>query len=179
VLVEITDAPEVKSNGGVIDIDLGLKRFVTTSEGDFITGLKSHRALGKRLRGLNQALSRKTKGGANFGKAKAKLSRFHKRIADIRQDTVHKLSHRMVTEYSTIGIEDLNVKGMGRNGRLGRSVGDAGMRMFRTQIEYKAAMTGAFVYIHLRFAPSIKVCSAAASCMIRHSARIPCAAAVV
>ncbi|NBT45910.1 MAG: transposase [Gammaproteobacteria bacterium] len=67
------------------------------------------------------------------------------RIADIRQDAVHKLSHREATEFSAIGIEDLNVKGMSRNGTLGRSVGDAGIRMFRTQVEYKAAMTGAFL----------------------------------
>jgi len=58
-----------------------------------------------------------------------------------------------------MGIEDLNVKGMGRNGHLARSVGDAGMRMFRTQMEYTSAMTGAFLYTHPRFAPSTKVCS--------------------
>lgn len=159
VLVETADTLKAVSNGGTVGVDLGLKRFATLSTGEFIVGPKPHRALGKRLRRLNQSLSRKTKGSANFRKAKAKLSKLHKRIADIRQDAVHKLSHRLVTEYSVIGIEDLNVKGMGRNGRLGRSVGDAGMRMFRTQIEYKAAMIGAFVYIHPRFAPSSKVCS--------------------
>lgn len=159
VLVETADTLKAVSNGGTVGVDLGIKRFATLSTGEFIVGPKPHRALGKRLRRLNQSLSRKTKGSANFRKAKAKLSKLHKRIADIRQDAVHKLSHRLVTEYSVIGIEDLNVKGMGRNGRLGRSVGDAGMRMFRTQIEYKAAMVGAFVYTHPRFAPSSKVCS--------------------
>lgn len=159
VLVETADTLKAKQNLGTVGVDLGLKRFATTSEGEFIVGPKPHRALDKRLRRLNQSLSRKTKGSANFRKAKAKLSKLHKRIADIRQDAVHKLSHRLVTEYSVIGIEDLNVKGMGRNGRLGRSVGDAGMRMLRTQVEYKAAMTGAFVYVHPRFAPSSKVCS--------------------
>jgi putative transposase len=129
VLVETADTLKAVSNGGTVGVDLGLKRFATLSTGEFIVGPKPHRALGKRLRRLNQSLSRKTKGSANFRKAKAKLSKLHKRIADIRQDAVHKLSHHLVTEYSVIGIEDLNVKGMGRNGRLGRSVGDAGMRM--------------------------------------------------
>jgi putative transposase len=159
VLVETEDRLQAKANHGAVGVDLGLKRFATLSTGEFIVGPKPHRALGKRLRRLNQSLSRKTQGSANFPKAKTKLSNLHKRIADIRQDAVHKLSHRLVTEYSVIGIEDLNVKGMGRNGRLGRSVGDAGMRMFRTQIEYKAAMTGAFLYTHPLFAPSTKVCS--------------------
>jgi putative transposase len=138
---------------------LGLKTFATLSTGKFEKGPKPHRALGKRLRRLDQSLSRKTKGSTNFRKAKAKLSKLHKRIAVIRQDAVHKLSHRLATEFSIIGIEDPNVKGMARNGNLARSVGDAGMRMFRTQIEYKTAMTGAFLYVHPRFAPSTKVCS--------------------
>ena len=159
VLVETEDTLKANSNGGAIGIDLGLKTFATLSKGVPVKGPKPHRALGKRLRRLNKSLSRKTKGGANFRKAKAKLSKLHKRIADIRQDAVHKLSHRIATEFSVIGIEDLNVRGMSRNGNLARSVGDAGMRMFRTQIEYKTSMTGAFVYVHPRFAPSSKVCS--------------------
>ncbi len=159
VLVETEDTLKAKSNGGVIGIDLGLKTFATLSKGAPVKGPKPHRALGKRLRRLNKSLSRKTKGGTNFSIAKAKLSKLHKRIADIRQDAVHKLSHRIATEFSVIGIEDLNVRGMSRNGNLARSVGDAGMRMFRTQMEYKAAMTGSFVYVHPRFAPSTKVCS--------------------
>jgi putative transposase len=159
ILVETEDTLKANSNGGAIGIDLGLKTFATLSKGVPVKGPKPHRALGKRLRRLNKSLSRKTKGGANFRKAKAKLSKLHKRIADIRQDAVHKLSHRIATEFSVIGIEDLNVRGMSRNGNLARSVGDAGMRMFRTQIEYKTSMTGAFVYVHPRFAPSSKVCS--------------------
>ena len=159
VLVETQDVLTAKKNNGVVGVDLGLKTFAMLSTGEPVKGPKPHRVLGKRLRRLNQSLSRKTKGSANFRKAKAKLSKLHKRIADIRQDAVHKLSHRLATEFSIIGIEDLNVKGMSRNGNLARSVGDAGMRMFRTQIEYKAAMTGAFVYVHPRFAPSTKVCS--------------------
>ena len=159
VLVETQDVLQAKTNHGVVGIDLGLKTFATLSTGEFIQGPKAHRALGKRLRRLNQSLSRKTQGSANFRKAKTKLSKLHKRIADIRQDAVHKLSHRIATEFSVIGIEDLNVRGMSRNGNLARSVGDAGMRMFRTQIEYKTSMTGAFVYVHPRFAPSSKVCS--------------------
>ncbi len=159
VLVETQDVLQAKKSNGAVGIDLGLKRFATLSTGEFQVGPKPHRALGDRLRRLNQSLSRKTKGSANFRKAKAKLSKLHKRIADIRQDAVHKLSHRVATEFSVIGIEDLNVKGMSRNGTLGRAVGDAGMRLFRTQVEYKTTMTGAFLYVHPRFSPSSKVCS--------------------
>jgi putative transposase len=158
VLVETEDRLQAKADHGVVGVDLGLKTFAALSTGEFIKGPKPHRMLDARLRRLNRSLSRKQKGSANFRKAKTKLSRLHKRIADIRQDAVHKLSHRLVTEFSVIGIEDLCVSGMAKS-HLARSVGDAGMRMFRTQVEYKAAMTGALVYVHPRYARSTKVCS--------------------
>ena len=107
LIVEISDALQAKTNNGVVGIDLRLKRFATLAIGEFIVGPKPHRALEKRLRWLNQSLSRKTKGRANFRKEKAKVSRLHKRIADIRQDAVHKLSHRVATEFSVIGTKTL------------------------------------------------------------------------
>lgn len=159
ILVETEDRLTAVEDRGTVGIDLGLKRFATLSTGEFVVGPKPHRRLDERLRRLNRSLSRKTKGGANFRKAKAKLSKLHLRIANIRQDAVHKLSHRVATRYSVIGIEDLNVSGMAKALRLGRSVGDAGLRMFRTQLEYKTAMTGAYLYLHPRYARSTKVCS--------------------
>lgn len=159
VAVETEARLQAKRDDGIVGVDLGLKTFATLSTGEHVKGPKPHRALDTRLRRLNRSLARKTKGSANFRKAKTKLSRLHKRIADIRQDAVHKLSNRLATEFSVIGIEDLSVAGMAKNRHLARSVGDAGMRMLRTQIQYKAAMTGAYVYVHPRFARSTKVCS--------------------
>ena len=63
------------------------------------------------------------------------------------------------TEFSTIGIEDLNVRGMLRNRCLARSIADSGFAEFRRQLEYKAAMTGAQVVVVGRFFPSSKTCS--------------------
>ena len=108
---------------------------------------------------LSRSLSRKKKGSSNRAKAKTKLAKLHKRIADIRGDALHKLTHRLATEFDTIAIEDLNVKGMVRNSHLARSVSDAGFGEFRRQLEYKAAMTGASVFIVDRFYPSSKTCS--------------------
>ncbi|MFP3644449.1 RNA-guided endonuclease InsQ/TnpB family protein, partial [Paraburkholderia sp. SIMBA_054] len=91
--------------------------------------------------------------------AKAKLARLHLRIANVRKDALHKLTTTLATNYSTIGIEDLNVSGMLRNGSLARSIADAGFSEFRRQLEYKAAMTGAQVIVIDRFYPSSKTCS--------------------
>jgi len=69
VLIETQDALEAKTHSGAVGVDLGLKTFATLSTGEFIKGPKPHRALGKRLRRLNQSRARKTQGSANFSKS--------------------------------------------------------------------------------------------------------------
>jgi len=160
LLVDTEDRLEAKMNHGTVGVDLGVKSLAVLSTGEVIPSLKPHRAAHKRLVRLSRSLSRKKKGSANRAKAKAKLTRLHQRIANIREDALHKLSTRLVTEFEAIGIEDLNVSGMLRNRRLARSIADAGFAEFRRQLEYKAWMTGAAVYVADRFFPSSKTCSA-------------------
>jgi len=100
--------------------------------------------------------SRKVKGSANWRKAKTKLAKLHKRIADIRIDASHKLTTRLATEFNTIAVEDLNVAGMVKNHCLARSVADGGFSEIRRQIEYKARMTGSNVVIVDRWFPGSK-----------------------
>jgi putative transposase len=59
-------------------------------------------------------------------KAKLKLARLHARIGNIRRDSLHQLSTSIARRFHTIGIEDLNVRGMLANGRLARRPGRAG-----------------------------------------------------
>lgn len=160
VLVETEDVLKRKTDRGAVGVDLGVKALAVLSDGTTIEGPKPNKQLLKRIRRLNQSLSRKKKGSANFKKAKAKLSKLHKRIADVRKDSLHKLSHKLTTEFSLIGIEDLHVKGMVRNHHLARAVSDQGFGKLRTMIEYKAAMTAANVVIVDRFYPSSKTCHA-------------------
>ena len=142
-----------------VGVDLGIKSLATLSNGEVYEGPKAHRAFLKRLQRLNRNLSRKQKGSANRAKAKTKLARLHLRIANIRKDALHKLTTRLATGFSVIGIEDLNVKGMGKNRCVARSVSDAGFFELRRQLDYKAAMTGAKVIVVDRWFPSSKTCS--------------------
>lgn len=160
LLVDTEDRLHAKTDNGTVGVDLGVKSLAVLSNGEVIDPLKPHRAAHKRLVRLSRSLSRKKKGSANRAKAKAKLARLHQRIANVRVDALHKLSHRLVTEFSTIGIEDLNVSGMLRNRHLARSIADSGFGEFRRQVEYKAQMTGTNVYVADRFFPSSKTCSA-------------------
>lgn len=153
-------SPQAKSQGAV-GVDLGVSALATLSTGEIITGPKAHKALLSRLQRLSRGLSRKLKGGANRKKAKAKLARLHARISHIRKDALHQLTTDLTRRFHTIGIEDLNVKGMVKNRRLSRAVSDMGFFEFRRQLEYKAAQRAGVVVVAAdRWYPSSKTCSA-------------------
>lgn len=146
-------------NQGAVGVDLGVSALATLSTGETVPGPKPHKALLDRLRRLSRSLSRKQKGSANRRKAKTKLAKLHARIAAIRSDALHKLTTDLTRRFHTLGIEDLNVRGMVKNRHLARSIADMGFFEFRRQLEYKAAMRGGQVVVADRFYASSKTCS--------------------
>ena len=162
ITVDVPDQSHLPKaeNQGAVGVDLGVSALATLSTGELIPGPKPHKALLGRLRRLSRSLSRKAKGSANRLKAKAKLAKLHARIANIRSDALHKLTTDLTRRFHTIGIENLNVRGMMRNRHLARSIADMGFFEFRRQLEYKAAMRGGQVVVADRWFPSSKTCSA-------------------
>lgn len=151
--------PEAE-NQGAVGVDLGVSALATLSTGEPpIPGPKAHTALLKRLRRLSRSLSRKQKGSANRRKAKAKLAGLHSRIGNIRADALHQLTTDLTRRFHTLGIEDLNVRGMVKNRHLSRAVSDMSFFEFRRQLEYKAAMRGGLVVVADRWFASSKTCS--------------------
>lgn len=164
ITVDTEDPPKSRAeNQGAVGVDLGVAALATLSTGETITGPKPHKALLDRLRRLSRSLSRKQKGSSNRRKAKAKLARLHARIANIRSDALHKLTTEITRRFHTIGIEDLNVRGMAKNRHLARSIADMGFFEFRRQLEYKATMRGGVVAVADRWFASSKTCSACGS----------------
>jgi putative transposase len=148
-------------NQGVLGVDLGVSALATLSTGEPpILGPKPHKVLLARLRRLSRCFSRKLKGSANRSKAKHKLAKLHAHIAAIRLDALHKLTTDLTRRFHTIGIEDLNVRGMAKNRHLARSILDMGFFEFRRQLTYKAAMRGGQIVVANRFYASTKICSA-------------------
>jgi putative transposase len=163
ITVEMQEKKLMKTaneNQVAVGVDLGVSHFATLSTGEKIRGPKPHKILLDRLRRLSRSLSRKQKGSNNRHKAKLKLSRLHHRIANIRHDATHQLTTRLTTEFSSIAIEDLNVKGMLKNRKLARSVSDMGFYEFRRQLEYKAAIKNKKLILADRWFASSKTCSA-------------------
>lgn len=146
-------------NQGVVGVDLGVTTLATLSTGETVLGSKPLKTLLQRLKRLSRALSRKQKGSANRKKAQMQLARLHRRIANTRKDSLHKLTSDLTRRFHTIGIEDLNVKGMLSNGKLARSIADMGFHEFKRQLEYKAQMRGNYIVIADRWFPSSKTCS--------------------
>ena len=160
ITVETSDPPAPPAeNQGTVGVDLGVKALATLSTGESFEGPKALRTLLTRLRRLSRALSRKVKGSRNRAKAKSRLAKLHARIANVRRDSLHQLSTSLTRRFHTIGIEDLNIKGMLRNRRLARAIADMGFHELRRQLEYKAAWRGGRVVLVDRWYPSSKLCS--------------------
>lgn len=153
------DIQPMESTGAVVGVDLGIKDLAITSDGTKYDNNKYLYNSEKRLKHLQRSLSRKSKGSNNRNKARIKVARLHERIANQRNDSMHKLTTELVRNYDVICIEDLSVKGMMHNHHLAKSVADASFVELRRQLEYKAAWYGKAVVAIDRFYPSSQLCS--------------------
>jgi putative transposase len=142
-----------------VGIDLGLTHFAVLSDATKVAAPKFLRRAARKLRRLQQDLSRKQRGSQNRKKAVVKVARAHARVADTRRDWQHKLSTAIIRDNQAVYVEDLCVVGLGRT-RLAKSVHDAGWASFTGMLEYKAARYGRTFGRVDRFFPSTRMCSA-------------------
>jgi putative transposase len=150
---------QVQGPEDVVGIDVGLKAFAVLSDG---TRIEAPKPLEKALRLLqrrSKQLSRKQKKSRNYEKAVLRLARLHRRIRNIRQDFLHKVTTKLANAKPVLVVEDLNVQGLVRNGSLSRAILDVGWGAFRRMLEYKCAWYGAVLRIAPRDFPSTKRCA--------------------
>ncbi len=157
-VVQTTGDETLPPVGSEIGIDLGLTHFAVLSNGMKVTAPKFLRRAARKLKRLQQALTRKTKGSNRRKKAVIKVARAHARVADTRRDWQHKLSTAIIRDNQAVYVEDLCVVGLGRT-RLAKSVHDAGWASFTGMLEYKAARRGRTFARVDRFFPSTRMCS--------------------
>lgn len=163
-----TDDLTNKKEGKITSIDLGLSNLVTTFDGkDFnkVDPIKPTRKYAKRLKRRQQALSKKKKGSLNRLKQVKRVAKVHEKIANTRQDLLHKLSRKLVDENQVIIAENLCIKGLART-KLAKSILDAGWGMLLNFISYKLNREGGIFIQVDRFFPSSKLCN---SCKVKNN----------
>ena len=143
-----------------IGIDLGLKSFLITPDGETIDNPKYYAKAEKKLATLERKCAKKKKGSKNRNKARIKVARLHAKVADMRRNFQQQLSTRLVRENQTICLETLAVKNMLKNHCLAKAIQDVGWSEFVRQLEYKAAWYGRTVVKIDRWTPSSKTCHA-------------------
>lgn len=155
----------------VVGVDLGVSSLAVLSTGEVVANPKPLHRYAKRISRLQRRLARQRHGGRNEPPSKramgtrGKLARCHRRVAALRQDSLHKLTTRLVKTYGTVVIEDLNVAGMSARGTrskagLNRAILDASPATLRRQLSYKASWKGSRLVVADRWFPSSKTCSA-------------------
>jgi putative transposase len=140
-----------------VGIDVGIARFATLSDGTYIEPLNSFKKHEDHLKRYQRMMARRQKFSNNWKKAKAKVQKVHRRIANVRRDFLHKASTTISKNHTVVIVEDLEIKNMsrsakgtkeqpGRNVRaksgLNRSILDQGWGEFRRQLAYKLEWRG-------------------------------------
>lgn len=159
LLIDRQDNKQLPATDKAIGIDLGIKTFLLDSNGNSYGNIKVNRNNGKKLKRLNQLLSRKVKGSKNKDKARVKLAKFHSKLNNQKENYLHEISNQLLNENQVIIMEDLNISGMLKNHKLAKSIQELSLYRFKTILEYKANWYGRDVIQIDRFYPSTKLCN--------------------
>ena len=136
---DVETQPLPKTNNQV-GIDLGIKDFAITSDGVKYDNPKYLRQSLDKLVKLQRELSRKSRGGSNWNKARIKVARQYEKISNQRKDFLQKLSTELIRENDVICIEDLSVSEMIQDNKkdMRRNISDVSWSEFIRQLQYKA-----------------------------------------
>lgn len=147
-----------KPSNDFIGIDLGIKNFIITSDGETYENIKVKRSNSRKLVKLNRELSRKQKGSKNKNKSRIKLARLHEKLNNKKENYLHLVSNQLLNENQVIVMESLNVKGMMQNHKLAKSIQELSLYRFKEILRYKSDWFGNSIVEIDRFFPSSKLC---------------------
>ncbi len=126
--------PQPMPHGEAVGIDVGLTNFIATSDGLLVKRPRFFVDAQRKLKLLQQRVSRKRLGSNNWKKAQKKVASLHEYVANCRKDWHRKLSHRICDSAGMVFVEDLNLVGLSR-GMLGKHCLDGGFGQFFNILE--------------------------------------------
>ena len=141
---DLGDAPEATGDDLAVGMDLGLKAFLVTSDGESVEPPRYYRKAQKKLRRAQRSVSRKQRGSNRCRKAREHVARLHEKTANQRRDFHHKQARRLVDAHGLIVHEVLNIRGIAHT-RLAKSTHDAGWARFVSILRSKAEEAGVAV----------------------------------
>jgi putative transposase len=136
--------PDVPFHGHCLGIDLGLEKFIATSDGELVERPRFLNQLHRKLKSLQRRLRCKQKGSNNRHKLNRKIARLHQKITDTRKDWHFKLAHHLCNQAQSIFLEDIDFRSWGR-GMLRKHCLDASFGQFVSILKWVAWKRDVFV----------------------------------
>ena len=150
---------QVPQSSSMVGLDLGIKDFAVTSDGQVIENFHFKKNEESRLKRLQRQISKKIVGSKNREKARLRFAKLNEKIRNRKLNFLHDVTNHLIDENQVIVMEDLNVKGMVRNHKLAESISEVNWGEFRRILAYKAAWHGRQLVFIDRFYPSSKRCN--------------------
>ena len=161
ILVELPQEEIIRfeQTNEYVGIDLGVKDFVITSDGEVFENKHFFKSQEKKIAKLQRQLSKKQKGSNNRNKQHVKVAKAFERLINQKDAYIHSVVNELLTYYDTVFMEDLNVQGMLKNHKLAKAIQEVGFYRFKQILEDKARNNYKEVVFVDRFYPSSKTCS--------------------
>ena len=159
ILIDGSLRKELPYTDNKVGIDLGVKDFIVTSDGEVFDNPHIKKSRSKRIKRLHRRMSKKQKGSKNRNKARIKLAKQYEKIDNIKKNYLHLVSNSLLNDNQVMVMEDLNVKGMMKNHKLAESIQEMNFGEFRRMLSYKAAWYGRQLEFVDRWYPSSKTCN--------------------
>lgn len=161
ILIELPNEEVVKFKltNKHVGIDLGVKDFVITSDGEVFENKHFFKKQEKKIAKLQRQLSKKKNGSNNRNKARIKLAKAFEHLTNQREAYIHGVVNELLTYNDIVFIEDLNVRGMLKNHKLAKAIAEVGFYRFKRVLRDKANNNIKQVIEINRYYPSSKTCS--------------------